>query len=32
MNFCAEGIHFLRFFVPADMDTRYGFYCFAVWR
>ena len=27
-----EGIQFLRFFVPADMDTRYGFYCFAVWR
>ena len=27
-----EGLQFLRFFVPADMDTRYGFYCFAVWR
>lgn len=27
-----EGVQFLRFFVPADMDTRYGFYCFAVWR
>ena len=27
-----EGIQFLRFFVPADIDTRYGFYCFAVWR
>lgn len=27
-----EGIQFLRFFVPANMDTRYGFYCFAVWR
>jgi len=27
-----EGIMFLRFFVPADMDTRYGFYCFAVWK
>ena len=27
-----EGIQFLRFFVPAEMDTRYGFYCFAVWR
>lgn len=26
-----EGLQFLRFFVPADMDTRYGFYCFAVW-
>jgi len=27
-----DGVQFLRFFVPADMDTRYGFYCFAVWR
>ena len=27
-----EGIKFLRFFLPADMDTRYGFYCFAVWK
>ena len=27
-----EGVPFLRFFVPDDMDTRYGFYCFAVWR
>lgn len=27
-----EGVQFLRFFVPADMDTRYGFYCFAMWR
>lgn len=27
-----EGLQFLRFFVPAGMDTRYGFYCFAVWR
>lgn len=27
-----EGIQFLRFFVPADMDTHYGFYCFAVWK
>lgn len=27
-----EGLQFLRFFVPANMDTRYGFYCFAVWR
>jgi hypothetical protein len=27
-----EGVPFLRFFVPADMNTRYGFYCFAVWR
>ena len=27
-----EGVLFLRFFVPADMDTRYGFYCFAAWR
>ena len=27
-----EGIMFLRFFIPADMDTRYGFYCFAVWK
>lgn len=27
-----EGVQFLYFFVPADMDTRYGFYCFAVWR
>lgn len=26
------GVQFLRFFVPADMDTRYGFYCFAQWR
>ena len=25
-------LRFLRFFVPADMDTRYGFYCFAVWK
>lgn len=27
-----EGLQFLRFFVPADMDTRYGFYCFAEWK
>lgn len=27
-----EGVQFLRFFVPADMDTRYGFYCFAMWK
>lgn len=27
-----EGVQFLRFSVPADMDTRYGFYCFAVWQ
>ena len=27
-----QSLRFLRFFVPADMDTRYGFYCFAVWR
>lgn len=27
-----RGLRFLRFFVPTDMDTRYGFYCFAVWR
>ncbi|MBR4786629.1 MAG: hypothetical protein IK013_01930 [Bacteroidales bacterium] len=27
-----EGVQFLRFFVPAEMDTRYGFYCFAVWK
>ena len=27
-----EGLQFLRFFVPANMDTRYGFYCFAVWQ
>ena len=27
-----EGIQFLRFFVPAEMDTHYGFYCFAVWK
>lgn len=27
-----EGVPFLRFFVPDDMDTRYGFYCFAQWR
>ena len=26
------GLQFPRFFVPADMGTRYGFYCFAVWR
>ena len=27
-----KALIFLRFFVPADMDTRYGFYCFTVWR
>lgn len=27
-----EGVQFLRFFVPAEMDTHYGFYCFAVWK
>ena len=27
-----EGVQFLRFFVPAEMDTRYGFYCFAMWK
>ncbi len=27
-----EGFKFLRFFVPTGMDTRYGFYCFAMWR
>ena len=25
-------LRFLRFYVPADMDMRYGFYCFAVWK
>ena len=27
-----NGMQFLRFFIPDDMDTRYGFYCFAVWK
>ncbi|MBR4135041.1 MAG: hypothetical protein IKU03_01320 [Bacteroidales bacterium] len=27
-----EDLQFLRFFIPADMDTRYGFYCFAMWK